>query len=58
MEELRMEKELTKEEELLNERGYLLQKINQYAGRGDFIEMRKYLKEFERNAIERGKLKN
>lgn len=43
-------------EELLTERGYLLQKINQYAGRGDFFTMRKYLDEFEKNAIERGRL--
>ena len=49
-------KTIDKREELLTERGYLLQKINQYAGRGNFVEMRKYLNEFERNAMERGKL--
>jgi hypothetical protein len=45
-----------KMEGLLTERGYLLQKINQYAGRGDFFTMRKYLDEFEKNEIERGRL--
>ena len=45
-----------KMEELLIERGYLLQKINQYAGRGDFFTMRKYLDEFEKNAMKRGQL--
>ena len=46
-----------KMEELLTERGYLLQKINQYAGRGDFFTMRKYLDEFEKNAIMIARLK-